>query len=193
MRNRVFILAGCFAAVAWLLARWVPAETIYAAGTVVRRTPVWVWLVLAALSYTGIKAMRPHKVYGPGLCVMPCVLLAINYHLFLGNGWFGAGVFLCCLLLGMAMGYARWAREAVRVGRQQGGLLVPADYTILPLLLVFFLIQYGFGYANTVNPAAARPYQLLNTALSALLSGLFWGRALCRLRLVYKACPQKGV
>jgi len=88
------------------------------------------------------------------------------------------GEWLAGICAGAAVGWLLLRRATLTVDASTGTLWRSADYSLLPLLLVTFVIKYGFETALAVAPGLSS-----NAGFSAaylLLSGGFTGSLLLR-------------
>lgn len=140
------------------------------------QTPIWVWLLLAFLVTRGIAAMKPGETSLQKLAIVP-VLFAV------WGAWsishrFGAsltawGEWLAGIGTGAALGWLLLGHVKLTLDGATGKLWRNADFSLLPLLLITFLVKYGFEVAFAVSPSLTG-----NAGFSAaylLLSGGFTG------------------
>lgn len=143
--------------------------------SILRGTPVWVWLVLAELLYVGIKATRSRIVYIPTLFVIPVLLLGLKYKALFSQE---TGILLGALLLSAVISFIAHRNARIEVIKESWSVRLPGSYSTLIILLSFFAVKYYFGYLGSVAPDIAARYSLVETAISGLFSGFFWGRSI---------------
>ncbi|MEN5095343.1 DUF6622 family protein [Stenotrophomonas sp. TWI1409] len=155
------------------------------------QTPIWVWLLLAFLVTRGMAAMKPGETSLQKLAIVP-VLFAV------WGAWsishrFGAsltawGEWLAGIGTGAALGWLLLGHVKLTLDGATGTLWRNADYSVLPLLLLAFLVKYGFEVAFAVSPplianaGASAAYLLLSGGFTGLFIGKYC-RYLASLRL----------
>lgn len=155
------------------------------------QTPIWVWLLLAFLISRGIAAMKPGETSLQKLAVVP-VLFAV------WGAWsishrFGVSLtawseWMAGVATGAGLGWLLLNRLKLTLDRSTGKLWRNADFSLLPLLLITFLVKYGFEVAFAVSPSltanacASAAYLLLSGGFTGLFIGKYC-RYLASLRL----------
>lgn len=140
------------------------------------QTPIWVWLLLAFLITRGIAAMKPGETSLQKLAIVPALFAVWGAwsisHRF-GTSPSAWGEWLAGIIAGAALGWLLLNRLKLTLDSSTGKLWRNADFSLLPLLLVTFLVKYGFEVAFAVSPSLTA-----NAGLSAaylLLAGGFTG------------------
>ncbi|MCU4179908.1 DUF6622 family protein [Bosea sp. BH3] len=146
-----------------------------------RHTPTWVWFVLAFLIWRGVKALQPADVAPAQLAIVPGVLTI--WGLFELARLYGVDLasivpWLLAFALGGGLGWLLLRGQSVTADRDRGVIHRPADYTVLPLVLIAFSARYVFGVLNAIAPdALMNPgVKLLDLGLSGALAGIFAGK-----------------
>ena len=158
----------------------------------VSQTPLWVWLLLAFLVTRGIASMKPGETSLQKLAVVPVLFAAwgawsISHRY--GASFSAWGEWLAGVAAGAALGWVLLRRARLTMDAASGRLRRGADYSLLPLLLVTFLVKYGFETALAVSPALAAhagfsaAYLLLSGAFTGIFAGKYC-RYLASLRRV---------
>ena len=163
---------------------------------IIRRTPVWVWAILAALIVLGLTQMRDRLVSRTRLMVTPIGLGL--YSLSGAASMFGARPpIVAAWIAGLALAIAAnrvllWPRDARPDGR--GNFAVPGSAWPLVLMMAIFVLRYVGAVSLAFRPAwAQEPVFSLGLALAyGTLSGLFTARAL-RILGSARAEPALGV
>lgn len=133
-------------------------------------TPLWVWLVLGLVLWSGWRARHPGLVTPARLLVLPLVLLALA----LPAAGRAGGEHLPALLLGALAGLAVGAMAAWPLRPRWAGpgqVALPGGWSALLLGLAGFGLQYWQGYRQAA--LAAPPFWWL----LLLGPGLLLGRA----------------
>lgn len=146
-------------------------------------TPLWVWVLLVYLFWRGLKGLKPAETSLAKLAIIPVIFavwgvygIAVHY-----------GVSVASLLpslvgiaAGMAFGWWLLRHLRIRVDPATGRLQRPADRTLLPLLMVTFVVKYVFEAALAVNPAMAQVdgFRIAHLLLSGVFTGIFIGKFL---------------
>src|SRR3569833_4010131 len=149
---------------------------------ILKHTPIWVWLVFAAIVLLGLQQTRTRDVSIVRATVLPVVMFVLSLSGVLGAfahvplagaAWaFGVGLSL------MSAGKAVAARGASR-SPEPGHLRVPGSLVPIALILAVFITKYAAGIALAINPSLATNARVA-MALSLVyggFSGLFLARA----------------
>ena len=142
------------------------------------QTPVWVWLLLAFLITRGIAAMKPAETSLQKLAIVPA-LFAVWGAWSISHRFDASLAAWSEWLVGIATGAAlAWLllnrlKLKLTLDRSTGKLWRSADFSLLPLLLVTFLVKYGFEVAFAVSPSLSA--NAGSSAAYLLLTGGFTG------------------
>lgn len=145
------------------------------------QTPIWVWLLLAFLVTRGIAAMKPGETSLQKLAIVPALFTAWGAwsisHRF-GTSLSAWGEWLAGIGTGAALGWLLLDRLKLTMDRSTGKLWRNADFSLLPLLLVTFLVKYGFEVAFEVSPSltANAGFSAAYLLLAGGFTGLFIGK-----------------
>ena len=156
---------------------------------VLSHTPLWVWLILAALVALGLRQARDHTVAPTRLWIQPVVLGALSLSATVSA--FGAQALpLAGWLAGVLLGVA--ANQPLRLPRQvhllpDGRLSIGGSWVPMLLLMLIFWLRYAVAVSLTMSPTlAGEPvFVALAGALYGAASGLFGARA-------WRALQQRG-
>lgn len=154
---------------------------------VVKRTPTWVWGILAALVALGSLQLRDHAVGRARLALMPLGLGA--YSLWGATSLFGATAAPVAAWLGggalalAANAVLRWPRSA-RWDAERGAFALRGSALPLALMLGVFAVRYVVTVTLVFHPQwrSDAAFALAASAAYGGLSGLFVARALQILR-----------
>lgn len=147
-------------------------------------TPLWVYALFFFLVSRGIKALKPGEVTLVKLAIVPVLLTTWGLHdLIWIYGvssasmvpWAGAAG------LGALLGWFLIRAKSLEVDRARGVILRPADYTVLPLVLLTFAVKYTFGVMGVVAPELLldRAVWIVDLTFSGLVAGIFVGKFGC--------------
>lgn len=164
---------------------------------ILSHTPAWVYILLFYLVSRGVKAMKPAEVTPLKLAIVPALLtgwgladLVRLYTISAANlvPWISA------LAAGSVVGWLLVKGRVITVDRATGTLKRPADYTVLPLVLIAFTIKYSFGVLAAIDPQrlAEPSFRLLDLALSGILAGIFVGKLACYLARYFGRPNENG-
>ena len=158
---------------------------------ILSHTPLWVWALLAFLVYRGIAAMKPGESSLVRLAIVPALFLvwgawSISHRY--GGSLQAWGEWLVGIAAGAALGWLLLRRATLALNPATGKLRRSPDYSLLPLLLVTFLVKYGFEVAFAVSPSltASAGFSAAYLLLTGGFTGIFvgkYGRYLASLRM----------
>jgi uncharacterized protein DUF6622 len=150
---------------------------------ILEHTPVWVWIVFAAIVLLGLQQTRTRDVSIARATILPVVMILLSLsgvvlgafaHVPLAWMAWALGLGLSLALAGKAVA----VRGATR-SPQPGHLRIPGSFVPVILILAVFITKYSAGIALAMNPSLAA-----NTGVAVglslvygVFSGLFWGRA----------------
>lgn len=157
---------------------------------IIANTPVWVWIVLAAIILMGLRRTRDRVVTTPRLVIMPLIILGLAVSNLTtatadGMGMIGAAI-------GFAAGIATGVSIEGRAGAERvsrGVLRLKGDWASFVVVLAIFLVRYVSTVISTIDPvlAAGPSYHFVTALLSAFFAALTLARTGLRLRLAYAA------
>jgi hypothetical protein len=144
-------------------------------------TPPWVFVLLAYFVWRGVRAMRPADVTLPKLALLPAILTVWGgYELIRVYGLAPdvCGIWAAGLLIGIFIGFLVLRDAAISADPASGIIHRPADFTVLPLILVIFAVKYAFGAMAVINPAMLQEFsmRLADLGLSGVFTGIFIGK-----------------
>jgi hypothetical protein len=148
-------------------------------------TPIWVWLILAALMYLGLLRTRTRETSSASILLTSSIFLAIAIlKLTLGH-------FAATAVLGTVAGVvaAIILLSVVRPGKNaawlaSGNLQIQGEWFSLTLIMCVFLVNYGIAVTSAISPELAMSENVRFTSgfINALSSGFMVGRAFLYLR-----------
>ncbi len=152
-------------------------------SAILAHTPVWVWVLLAALTALGLWQTRPRDLSLTRVMVVPRVMMALSAAGVLSAfgaapaallAW-GAGVGVALLVVRglVQVPGARWSPDTAT-------LHVPGNALPLVLILGLFLIKYVVGATLALHPqlGADVPFAAACSLGYGLFSGTFLARAM---------------
>jgi hypothetical protein len=154
-------------------------------GTIVSRTPVWVWGLLAALLTLGLSQAIGRPMSLRRLTLTPAGMTAFSAWGTV-NAFGGSPQFAQVMLVWAGAAAAMFALVAplsppagTRYHPATRSFDVPGSWIPLALILGIFLVKYVVGVELAMQPALARDtqYTLVAGALYGGFSGIFIGRA----------------
>ena len=161
---------------------------------ILAHTPIWVWVILAYLITRGVAAMRPGQTSLRRLAIVPALftvwgIWSISHRY--GGSLVAWSEWLAGICAGAMIGWVLLRRATLTVNEATGRLWRSADYSLLPLLLVTFLVKYGFEVALAVSPAlsANGSFSAAYLLLSGGFTGVFVGKYLRYLSVLRKGMP----
>ncbi len=154
-------------------------------GTVLRNTPLWVWVLLSSLVALGLSQVRSRTAGLARITVVPAVMTTLSLlgtvSTFGGSplfgsvllAWLAAGAVSLAITAGMAAPAGTHYDAASRRFHQ------PGSWMPMLLILGIFLTKYVGGVDLAMQPGLARDpqYVLATAVLYGLFSGIFIGRA----------------
>ena len=160
--------------------------------TVLSRTPLWVWALLAALVALGLLQARDHVLPRARVLIQPLALGALSL-VGVGGAFGMLALPLGGWLAGLALGAA--LNQPLRLPRQvqarpDGRFAIGGNWAPLGLLMLIFWLRYTLAVALAMVPALAGEPALVAAAslLYGTASGLFGARAW----RVLQHCPAHG-
>ena len=142
---------------------------------IIMGTPWWVWAILAYLIFVGIKSTHNRILSLPKLFIIPAVLVGSKYKIFGTEALYMA--YLPCMFVGAGIGFLSGFKTPIKILKHTKSVELHGDYQTLILLFLFFSIKYVFGFLQETAPESMMQYSIFETAISALFSGYFLGRA----------------
>lgn len=161
---------------------------------IVTNTPRWVWILLLALLWLGLKQAVTRTASLRRITVLPLVMTGLSLYGTVGTfGTLPHNVLAWLIACGVA---AAWVMQnpldgATRYDPSQQRFTLPGSWVPLALIMGLFLTKYVVGASTTVQPALAQDalFSLSFCALYGAFSGVFLARAarLWRMALAHDA------
>jgi len=148
--------------------------------------PTYVYVLLCALVYLGVRRCFPRTMRPERLLVFPLAFLAFGAasldRAFPGADMSMDAVSLAMLALGAGLGWlhaSRWSLQFKITGNRVK-VRVPGDPSLLVTLMLSFVCKFVEGYAIAVHApwSASMSFELLSFTAWGILASLPLGRAL---------------
>ncbi len=151
---------------------------------IIRRTPPWVFGILALLIVLGVQQSRERRVSRGRVLILPLVMAAFAlFGLSQGFGW--NPVALACWAAGMVVAVAAnefllHSPRGVRAEAADGPYLVPGSWVPMILMMVIFVSRYVFAVTLAMHSERREDAAFVagSAGVFGLLSGIFAARAL---------------
>lgn len=167
------------------------AERPEAALTIVQRTPLWVWGLLAGLVALGLSQWRDRQI-GLRRAVIPALGLAVFSLVGLAGelrqtAWMGPALTLWLAAVGsvLLIGARRPPRSGTRYDPATQRFFLPGSGATLMTVLAIFSLKYGVGVELAMQPELrhSATFTLTLAAVYGSISGLFALRPLALWRM----------
>jgi hypothetical protein len=150
---------------------------------IISKTPMWVWVLLAALVALGLTQTRTRQVRLVRATVLPLVMMGLSLFGVLST--FGAkplplGAWLIALigsaLAAKALGAWRGATWSAHTSRFE----VPGSWLPMAIILSIFVVKFYVGVSVAMQPElkADTQFSLVVCLIYGMFSGLFLARGL---------------
>ncbi|PCI75543.1 hypothetical protein COB21_05550 [Candidatus Aerophobetes bacterium] len=159
--------------------------------TTLYHTPLWVWLVFGYLFFIGIRALKPRVVYIPTLFIIPLVLSALKWKLFLENSPLIWVSYFACLAVSSFISFKCVGKQKIKLMPKPMSIQLPGTYSVLIIWMTFFAMKYFFGFLNATQHALYNNLAVLDIGINGVFSGYFLGKAIHYLN--YNAKFKKNV
>lgn len=150
--------------------------------TIMSRTPVWVWILLAYLVSRGLKALKGGMAPLSRLAIVPAVFTVWGLlHLFKepSAGWVTGLAWLVGAAAGLGIGIVLARNSGMTVDRLQKTVTLPGSVVPLGLILLSFASKFWLSFElATTHPGLDSMYIILDGLVSGLVAGIFAGRFL---------------
>lgn len=167
-------------------------EFVYA---IVTKTPVWVYVLFIFLLLRGLKARKPAIVSLEKLAIIPLIFLLWDiYDLVARHQLTVVALLMWCagLALGAFVGYKLVNPVQIEVSSEPRCISRPADYSVLPLMMLAFITKYILGVIASISPVTLQQPSWLALAIvsGGLFAGIFVGKFIHYLRCYFLATNQ---
>jgi hypothetical protein len=160
-----------------------------AIGQIIKRTPTWVWGLLAVLLALGISQLKGREIGLRRVVVMPVAMLGFAFYgilsAFGASGQLGAALLVAAAAAAAALMHGLAAPAGTRFDAASRSFSVPGSAVPLLLIASIFMTKYlvGVELALQTRLAPDAVFVLPVALLYGAFNGIFAGRALRLLRL----------
>ena len=163
-------------------------------GTILARTPTWVWGLLAALMALGISQMRTRQVSLTRIAVMPVAMgifsiwgMVSAFGTSAQLAWVLAAWLVPAALISALIGSIAPA-AGTRYDAASRTFAQPGSFVPLVLIVGIFLTKYIVGIELAMQPRLSTDFDFAVSiaALYGVFNGFFTGRAVRLLRLAFR-------
>ncbi|CDM91081.1 DUF6622 family protein [Xenorhabdus bovienii] len=152
--------------------------------TIIKDTPIWVWILLVFLVIRGVKALSNREMSIGRIFLLPTVFLVWGIHSVLTETYFsnlslvmmGIG-----LIFGTTIGWILWRSQPRLRKKTNSNLIIrPGTPLTLIVIMITFVSKFIMTALLSIYPILLHSlhYNLLFGLLSGLLDGIFWGGTL---------------
>ncbi|MGL5386272.1 MAG: hypothetical protein ACRDCA_10580 [Serratia sp. (in: enterobacteria)] len=153
-------------------------EFVYA---IVTKTPLWVYVLFIFLILRGLKARKPAIVSLEKLAIIPLIFLLWDIYDLVERHQITVIVLLmwCTgLAFGAFIGYGLVNSARIEASNEPRSISRPADYSVLPLMMIAFVTKYILGVIASISPDTLQQPNWLALAIvsGGLFAGIFVGK-----------------
>ena len=162
-------------------------NTVTSIASIFAHTPFWVWIILAAMLWRGLKSTMPREVGLTSLLLLPAILVLLSSY-----SLFTAGLSVA-VVAGLAMGALLGIAAGIQLDRRfaavpvsPGRIRLPGEWTPVAVVLTIFATRYIRIVAGIVNPALATnsTFLLVMSGISAFTAAMLLTRTALRFRVL---------
>lgn len=152
--------------------------------TILKDTPLWVWILFAFLIKRGVNALYDRKMRIERLFFLPILFFIWGGYNVLNETVFtnvALLMFILGILAGGIVGWVLWKNQPrLRKGSDSGFIIRSGTPLTLILILVVFIVKFIISAMSGVNPALLHSFNfnLMFGFISGLSDGVFWGGTL---------------
>jgi predicted Na+-dependent transporter len=147
------------------------------------QTPLWVYVIFAYCLFVGYKGTQGGVVPFGKMLAIPIIFTVMSieslYNHFTIDGMVIL-TYIIALIVGVGLGQLFASMVGLEVDQKKWLLKFPGSYSTLILILLIFSTKYYFGYELGSDPSLAHNshFEYTMLSVSALITGIFMGRAL---------------
>ena len=149
---------------------------------IITHTPVWVWILLAALVALGWSQTRDRTVSLKRVTILPLIMIAFSASNVLQNASGHPGLLfawaIACLTLAAAVMQIPLSHKT-RYHAESGMLTVAGSWVPMTLILTIFVGKYVLAIFTAMQPeiGSSTGFMTISALVFGALSGIFLGRA----------------
>ncbi|WP_431222458.1 hypothetical protein ACQ86O_19355 [Serratia sp. L9] len=158
--------------------------------TMMIKTPVWAYVLFVFLLVRGLNARKPATVSLEKLAIIPAIFLLWDiYDLVIRHQLTVVTILMWCagLMIGGLIGYKLVNPAQIEVTTKPRSIKRPADFSVLPLMMIAFMTKYVLAVTAAISPATLQQpsYSVFATVSGGLFAGVFVGKFLHYLRCYF--------
>jgi hypothetical protein len=144
-------------------------------------TPWWVYVLFVYLVLRGMRGLKPGETTLTKLAVMPVAFTVWGGFELLrlyGMAADAVAIWVVGLAIGTVIGFMIVRNAAISVDHATGVIHHPRDLTLLPLIILIFIVKYTFGAIGSISPdlLMERSFRFADLGLTGLFTGTFIGK-----------------
>ncbi len=163
-----------------------------AIATILRRTPIWVWALLAGLVALGATQLRDRTASLTRVSLLPISMTIFSVwgmlSAFRSSSLLATAMVLWLAAAGIAIALLAPGRTSARYDPARRSYALPGSVVPLLLIVAIFLVKYVVGVDLAMAPQLVQDsqYALTVSALYGAFSGIFIGRSVRLWRLALR-------
>lgn len=151
---------------------------------ILKNTPIWVWVLLAALLWFGLSQTVSRTASLKRITLMPLAMIGLS--IFGTLTAFGSGLMICLTWLGagagavtLALVLRKTSSAAIKYDVEKRLFSLPGSWVPLVLILGVFVTKYVVGFMKAMQPSLAQDvnFAVFFAMLYGVFSGVFLARA----------------
>jgi hypothetical protein len=152
-------------------------------GQIIINTPLWVWALLAFLSYRAVLASFEREVRFKKMFIMPFVMLALSIQgiaTTFSHFPDAALVWLACTLLASILVWQLFGGGSITANYQRGTITMKGSWQPLALMMGIFITKYAVSVAFAIHPEYKQnaDFAMMVCVLYGVLNGIMIGNLL---------------
>lgn len=151
---------------------------------IISHAPIYVWVILALLSWKGWKARRTYTLSLKDLVIIPLAMLTwTTYSIFKNYDLLSIIPWVLSVSIGVGIGLLIVHKSSLRFDKKKKIIEFPGSWSPLILFLLIFSIRFFLGATYGVHPELKGTLKLLIVEnFATILSAIFLGRLIGTLK-----------